>query len=372
MSHGHSRSGTILIIVAGISALLASLSLTFLLRIRDAAQSSLLIEKETQARLMLHAACAYILETGRIGYGPSRDDAQRTAGPSVDGFVTTPSGALAHREAFGWIDVRESDGIGFPEPGLPGPRDQRGIRMATTAGRWPDVSGVVICPMYCWTRPPYAIAPLVAANPILVDEGERGNPRWGLPLLSNPDPMPAVANGWPAAINESAWSDHVSGDPLPVVTTANRSWFRVRRLSAATFIITCGAGGTMGFKDWDEVQLTGAARIPGAPGGPELFGNDRAFFEMMRNDEIRTWYEVRWSGGIRPLDFRYEEAMWWGTWLQNAFAYRTYPVNGSQYTGWGRSNRFNPNPTGTLSYVQRLEARGDGPVKPVTGEALPW
>ena len=372
MRHGSTRSGTILIIVAGISALLASLSLTFLLRIRDGAQSSLLVERETQARLMLHAACAYVLEAGRIGYGPSRSDAQRPAGPAIDGFVTTPSGALAHREAFGWIDVREADGIGFPEAGMPGPRDQRGQRIATTAGRWPDVGGVVICPMYCWTRPPYAISPVVAANPILVDESQRGDPRWGLPLLSNPDPMPAVANGWPAAINESAWNDHVSGDPQPVVVSANRSWFRVRRLSAATFIITCGAGGTLGFKDWDEVMLSGAQRIPGSPGGPELFGNDRAFFELLRNEEIRTWYEIRWSAGIRPLDFRYEEAMWWGTWLQNAFAYRTYPVNGSQYTGWGRSNRFNPNPVGTLSYVQRLDARGDGPVKPVTGEALPW
>ena len=190
MRHGSTRSGTILIIVAGISALLASLSLTFLLRIRDGAQSSLLVERETQARLMLHAACAYVLEAGRIGYGPSRSDAQRPAGPAIDGFVTTPSGALAHREAFGWIDVREADGIGFPEAGMPGPRDQRGQRIATTAGRWPDVGGVVICPMYCWTRPPYAISPVVAANPILVDESQRGDPRWGLPLLSNPDASP--------------------------------------------------------------------------------------------------------------------------------------------------------------------------------------
>ena len=84
MRHGSTRSGTILIIVAGISALLASLSLTFLLRIRDGAQSSLLVERETQARLMLHAACAYVLEAGRIGYGPSRSDAQRPAGPAID------------------------------------------------------------------------------------------------------------------------------------------------------------------------------------------------------------------------------------------------------------------------------------------------
>ncbi|HEX3132306.1 MAG TPA: hypothetical protein VHX44_01850, partial [Planctomycetota bacterium] len=94
-----SCSGTILIIVAGISALLASLSITFLLRIREGAQASELLTQETQARLMLHAACSYILECSRIGYGPAREDATRPAGTGIDGFVTTPSGALAHREA---------------------------------------------------------------------------------------------------------------------------------------------------------------------------------------------------------------------------------------------------------------------------------
>lgn len=366
------RSGTILIIVAGISALLASLSITFLLRIREGAQASELLTRETQARFMLHAACAYVLECSRIGYGTSRQDATRGADASIDGYVITTSGALAHREAFGWIDVRESDGVGFAQPGLPGPRDQRGNRIVSVSGKWPDVGGIVICPMQRWTRPPYAIAPLVAANPILSDPARQGDPRWGLPLLSNPDPMPAVANGWPSAVTDRGWNDYVTGDARPTATSPNQAWFRVCRLSAATFVVTCGAGGTMGFKDWNEVTLPEAQRHPGAPGGPELFNNDASLFETLRTNELRTWYEIRWSAAVRPLDFRYEEAMWWGTWLQNAFAYRTYPVNGSQYTGWGRANRFNPNPMGTLSYIQRLDARGDGPVKPVTGEPLPW
>lgn len=367
-----SRRGTVLIIVAAISALLASLAITFLLRIRDGVQETELVVKETQARLMLHAACAYILETSRIGYGVSRAEATRPAGSDVAGLVALPTGALAHREAFGWIDARESDGIGFPEPGLPGPRDQTGRRLARTPGVWPDVGGVVICPMHRWTRPPYAISPLMAANPIMIDASQRMNPRWGLPLLSEPDPHPSVTNGWPGTVNDSGWASYVTGDPAPINASMNQSWFRVRRLSAATFIVTCGAGGTMGYKDWDEVLLTGSQQIPGSVGGPEYFNRDRSQFEIIRNGEIRMWYEVRWSAAVRPLDFRYEEAMWWGTWLQNAFAYRVYPVNGTQYTGWGRSNRYNPNPMGTLSYVQRLEARGDGPIHPTTNDAYPW
>jgi hypothetical protein len=310
------------------------------------------------------------MESSRIGYGPSRSDALLAARDGR-GFVSTSAGTLAHREAFGWIDVRESDGTGFANPGQPGPRDQRGTPLyAVGSGKWPDVGGVVMCPMHRWTRPPYAISPQVAANPILNDPARTGDPRWGRPVLSNPDPQPAIANGWPGTVSDANWGDFVTGEAVPVGTSVGVAWFRVRRASAATFIVTVGAGGTMGFKDWDEV--VGTTRPSGAPGGAELFGNDRGLFESLRIGEIRNWYEVRWSAAVRPLDFRHEEAVWWGRWLQNAFAYRVYPVNGSQYTGWGRSNRFNPNPVGTISYIQRLEARGDGPVRPVSGEALPW
>jgi hypothetical protein len=359
------RAGTILIIVAGISALLASLAVAFMLRVRQGADTTEAVLLEAQARLMLHAACAYVLESSRLGYGPSRERALAAADDG-DGFVRTGDGRLAVREGFGWIDVREADGGAFPDPAQPGPRDQNG-RLVYSPGRWPAVGGVVICPMQRWTRPPYAIRPTVAYNPILIDPAHAGETAWGRPLLLNPDPQPAVANGWPGAVGTGGWSGFVRGDPAPVANSVGLSWFRIMRRSAATFIVCCGAGGSMGFKDWDEV--TAWRTLAGAPDGPELFNHDPTFFAALQSTEVKLFYEIRWSAAVRPLDFRNEEALWW-RWLQNAFAYRIYPMNGTQYTGWCRTNRYNPNPVGTISYIQRLEARGGDPIDPQTGSHI--
>ena len=64
------RSGTILIIVAGICALLASLTLAFILRSRSSLEETNALEADVQARIMLIAACNYVCEASRIGYEP--------------------------------------------------------------------------------------------------------------------------------------------------------------------------------------------------------------------------------------------------------------------------------------------------------------
>jgi hypothetical protein len=361
------RRGTILIVIAGISALLASLCLAFLMRVRQAAEGSQQVANETQARIMLHAACAYLLESGRLGYGLTRDDS--AAGRAGSGVVTGAGGRRMHREGHGWIDIRSLEGDGFPDPALPGPRDQNGETVYRAgAGFWPEVGTTVICPMHRWTRPPYAIRPTIAANPILVDPARRGDAAWGRPLLREPDPQPASDNGWPGAVDGRGWGEFALGDPAPVAASNGLAWFRLHRVSAATFVVTCGAGGTMGFRDWNEVRDW--QRVAGAPGGPELFGNDPGLFASLLLTEVRLWYEVRWSGAVKPLDFRYEEALWW-RWLQNAFAYRIYPVNGTQYPGWSRTNRYNPNPVGTISYLQRLDAADGSPLDTTTRQPLP-
>ena len=88
------RSGTVLIVVAGLSALLASMTIAFLIRQRSSAEESTQFEQDIQARIMLIAGCNYIQETSRIGY----DD-------GVDPY---------HREAFGWVDVRQLNADGTP------------------------------------------------------------------------------------------------------------------------------------------------------------------------------------------------------------------------------------------------------------------
>jgi hypothetical protein len=58
---------------------------------------------------MLHAACCYILEAGRMGYGPSRVPPRSSRPAAEQGMVSDPSGDLQVREGYGWIDVRSAD-----------------------------------------------------------------------------------------------------------------------------------------------------------------------------------------------------------------------------------------------------------------------
>ncbi len=88
-SHMTTRRGTVLIVVAGLSALLASSALIFLISVRGDVEDMNLLQREAQARIMLTAACNYIQEASRLGWEPAA------------------STSTEHTEAFGWIDVRD-------------------------------------------------------------------------------------------------------------------------------------------------------------------------------------------------------------------------------------------------------------------------
>jgi hypothetical protein len=189
------RCGTILIIVAGICALLVSLILTFILKTRSSIEETNAFADEVQARIMLVAACNYICEASRIGYEPRK---------SSDISATYGNIGRNHIEAYGWIDVRVDptlDPNTYPKPtgwskswwtpsigpntrdydnnnkfgsrvivplydstnlsvytGLPSPNDKR--------PSWPAIKGVARCPMYSMTRPPFAVELTTVYNPI--------------------------------------------------------------------------------------------------------------------------------------------------------------------------------------------------------------
>lgn len=107
-----SRHGALLVVVAGIAAMFAGLTFTYLLRMRSDVEESRILLREAQARVMLNAALAYIQESSRIGWG---------------------------REAFGWCDVRD---------GQPGPRDASGMPLVSAASGFPRLGGVARCPMH--------------------------------------------------------------------------------------------------------------------------------------------------------------------------------------------------------------------------------
>ncbi len=331
------RQGTILIIVAGVSALLAALALTFLTRMRSDVEESRIVLQYAQAKIMLAAACNYVQESSRLGW--DRWD------------YTTPSnsksalkgGQLVHDEAFGWLDVRD---------GEIGPKDRDGKQLFTPGSKkWPDIGGAVRCPMYRMAIPPYATALSAAYNPM---DRNPSSPDYCFPVMFNPDPQPATSNKWDPNSRTSAghpmksgmaplYTEHRKGDKRPVVQSAGRSWFRVYRDGPATFVLTCGAGQSEGFKDWQDVKDAGME---------PYFNGDQTYFNTLRAGEIRLWYRIEWSAAV--LETSYHNIH--GEIAPYHEHYVAFPPN-SGHTWSGNSRRTQTwvkNPVGTIRWIQRL------------------
>ena len=326
------RAGTVLILVAGISALLASLAVAFLVRQRASSEESAAFERDIQARIMLIAGCNFIQETSRIGYDDGSD--------------------IWHREAFGWVDVRQlaSDGSPLLGPNCRGtaPTDVVPLYSTTltevsglhglTIDRpaWPAVGGVARCPMYVMERPPYAIQLTAAYNPIVAVQS---SPAFGKPYLANPDPLPVVANPGGGA---AARLDYVTGKRDPRPNSSGRAWFRAFRDGPATFIITCGSGGTAGFASWNEVLGAGAS-------ASAQFGGDSALFASLLEQETRLWYRVEWSPAVATSEVHNIKNAWIDGGSQDY--YISFPMNSSESI---RSQSHAKNMGGTFRYIERL------------------
>lgn len=280
------RDGTILIIMAGLCALLASLGLAFVMRMRGDVDNGLVVLRHAQARVMLVAACQYVMEASRLG-------------------VRNASGGYG--EGFGWVDVRDGymgprgadDPIGNLH-GIASAADREALRAAATTaarnaligdgmtpGRRPSpnfpIGTVGRFPMYAWTRPPSAVSPR-QPNPI---ETREARPEFGMPLQRSMDPV-----AWgrqPGETPTLSFSEWRTGDPAPLPGTQNLAWFRVYRDGPATFTLTCGAGGSAGFKDWPEVD---------AGSRSALFGDDESRFLDTVASEVRLWYRIEWSAAV--------------------------------------------------------------------------
>ncbi len=290
-SRNQARHGAVLIIVAGLAAVLASLGLGFVLRMRSDAEEGRWLVQETQARLMLNAALQYVQETARLGW----DD------PS------TPE----PEEAFGWIDIRD---------GRLGPCGPLGQRLFSL-GAYPDVGRTARCPLAVMRRPPFAISQDFNRNPMVLD----ASLGWSDILsVRNRDPLPAIIDPIAFAV----------GDRAP--RFIGLGWFRIHRLTPARFVITCGAGATAGLRDWNEVQLVGAEA---------QFGTREVFDEARRGEPV-MWFATEWSAAVGynalyhyradsdPIGFRLNEV--------------GHPAIGDNERP--NSRQF----AGTFSYIQRL------------------
>lgn len=357
-----SRHGTVLIIVAGISAILAAMALTFLARMRGDVEESRLVLQHAQAKIMLAAACSYVQEASRVGYDRYYDadgtsHPARTTGKRIDKLMTP-----IHEEAFGWIDARN---------GKTGPRDRNdkpffpdaSMPDETRTGKWPGIGGYARCPMYRMKIPPWGVKLNAAYNPMVRDKTKTNE--YLYPLLRYPDPMPVTDNKWTIAGTRSVtahpmkatsatqqaemralYDEHAKGDRQPVGQTTGRAWFRVYRDGPGTFVVTCGAGGTEGFKNWDEVEDEGEEYYFGGPtSGPGVF-------ESLRQSEIRLWYRIEWSAAVLETSYHnlhHEVA-------RDHEHYLAWPPNSSHT--WSdtskRTQTWVKNSIGTIRWTQRL------------------
>lgn len=360
------RRGSILIIVVGIVSMLSMLVTGFLVRMRQDAGMADDVMRLAQNRIMLHAAICYVQEASRLGYAQM--------GPL--GTCADP------REAWGWIDTR----VSVPAPATRvGPNATDGTPLHSP-GRWPGLGGIVRAPMHLVRRPPFAVRPINTPNAIPADATR---PTFGIPFLANCDPLPLLPEGAafdpsaPAAtaditgtdatgatVTRTARQAWAEGDPTIISQTSNQAWFRIRREDGseptgdpaegrrpanagpvgATFVITVGAGGTQGFRDWAEVQAEGAA---------DRFGGDERLFDDLRATELRQWYRIEWSaavGGGEDLVYanadRSRPAGAETTWHEGL------PINGSRRVASATAisaPAMPRNTIGTIRYIQRLE-----------------
>lgn len=117
-------------------------------------------------------------------------------------------------------------------------------------------------------------------------------------------------------------------------THANKNW--------SVFVITAGAGSTMGYRSWAEVLAAGAEAI---------FGGDERFFEELRRTEAIQWWRVEWTaitGGFNASDLY--EANWYSG-----------DVNETQRRSMVKSQRwdFSRSFGGNFKWVQRLDPPAD-------------
>lgn len=301
MSCVRSDRGAVLIIVVGIAMLLLAMTTAFVARIRSDVEAARVLVGEAQTRTLIAAACAYVLETGRIGWG---------------------------EEAYGWCDIRDDS----DPAALPGPRGRDGRQLpkrhdgswavdpaAAPLLRWPAIGGIARCPMFLPTLPPYATKGQYAYNPVprrsysLAEPDASGYPStWSIGVRYNalspqpaafPNPEPAgpwrwddAASGIPGGYAEvstafAAGGRVVNTDPgsLQGLAGTQLGWFRVLRIGVDVFVVSAGSGASRGFRTWQEVVESGAQAI---------FYNDPALFRSASASDRPLWYEIQWSSSV--------------------------------------------------------------------------
>ena len=315
---GRTRRGAVLVIVAGLALMLAGLMFVVLVRSAGEAGKSQALVREAQARVMLNAALAYVQETSRLGWGAEcngwtdvRDGSLGPRGPVL------PSGSLPPPA---WWDA--TWGSYPPAANFP-------ASVSASTLRWPAPGSAMQGDCFAWERPPHAIELTYAYNPLQpLNTPTTITNLWNAVGYSGgayggtPEPG-AKANLQPQPI-ASTWSDFASGErdtagrPHIASGSSGLGWFRIYRETPAdrdndgvpwydrvafspdmhaTFIITCGGGGTYGFRWWTLPSPDDRALEPVTAAESGLFIDQNQFDTLMRLNRI-LWFRVAWCGSV--------------------------------------------------------------------------
>ncbi len=121
----------------------------------------------------------------------------------------------------------------------------------------------------------------------------------------------------------------------------NKNW--------SVFVVSAGAGGTRGYRDWAEVVASGAQ---------SEFGNSEAFFDQQLRRERRVWFRVEWSplqgGAFSPSRFAKDGSpVLYGKDVN--YTPGAYRANGATIAETDDLRRMlQANPVGNLKWIQRL------------------
>lgn len=262
-----------LLLITGLVSILAVLAAVFLLRTREDASAAQPLVREAQARIMLSAACLYLLESSRMGWGsPGHgwvDNRNGSIGPrpprsSTAGDIPQPTWWRT-----GGYPFDDSEGS---TPSIPPkvPWDDYGYTQIDPAGGndnkridyWPHPGGACRCEMARWLLPPYATTAHFTMNPVMISDdflpgvGADYSKGWTgsaamvalrtaamnrAPMFLQPQPVADVHGDKNSPVSGAdfisgkrtisgvAISSPLAPSPLYVPETINRAWFRVYR-----------------------------------------------------------------------------------------------------------------------------------------------
>jgi hypothetical protein len=406
MNRHHSKRGAVLIIVVGLVAMLLVLASVFLARMRSDAQEIRPVLQEAQCRLALTAACQYLQESSRIGWGARNADGsfQETFGwTDVRGFPDNAGSATTALDKNGGATTWNPAGDQWIGPA--GPRIASGSAAGTiakpawwdvgtyptlpplTTRHWPYPGTATRCDLSPWRQPPCAVSPAAAGNPVFLADANWDRKQalitawtngagacdvqpqaatfteWltGSRIttagMSRPDLLPEAAFlGWFRVYREDA-ADH-NNDQKDCAGTA--SWHDTVPLSGwGVFVVAVGAGATRGYRFWDASDASYSPELGADLAKDSGFWTDKADFLDARDRERIEFFRIAWTarqGGNFDASTVYGRTNAAGVTspqvvqeLTRTPPWRGGPNNEPIYDGATRSLG------GTIEWVQRLD-----------------